>query len=434
MKHLLRCILIALIVLASTSVFFTGCGNSQPVTIPPSSISTPVDLPPVPPTESPKHPDYFMSHWIGGDEIYEHREEITKRVLEGYKATGERFQNIFDIYESASGSKFILSGLNLLPLEKDGTLSEFNWKRLRMPGTGDAIYKYDSDAEYNALMNNLLNFQSRIATSKVMQPSNTTERSANRETLSGRLETLNPREFYYVNNLPTEMTVGEGYVNLIELQKYAPFTYEIAEQSIGHIILKLYVGDTYRNYEFIADTQGDSSKVHTLEISNGPDKTDLVIIRTDGYNIRFMQDMYLNIDIPTLQTLIGFDVEVYEDLGIANIVTDEFDLCADYRMKQMVQTKKINIVPITTKPVTEEAKEIIEKQKEKGGNATYKDLADLAEHLFGPQRNTTPVDNKDSASIQVLDEKTKAEALDGKYITKETTEEINKEFAKMQGN
>lgn len=341
MKKFLRNALIGIMLAATVTTMFVGCGKNN-VTVPVDSSVV------VSQEESPGYADYgdanaetslYKVYWNDSDSVKESQEQKLIEAREGATVVegSTMFNGLFKMYQDEEGGQFIISNATRVYLTEDGKIPAQAMTELRLEGTGDRVYIRDTDIEVEAAKNAVNDFLRFVDGEQAGYEGRTQISKQSNEVKLLMSQATAAR----VNNMPSAQTISvyNGYVEVYSLLDAMSEMGYVSDFSAGYTTDEK-TGKDVMQFIATVNAVGNRFQVQiTVDMETGV----VMDARADGKDFSLEQagldDAKLNCDIPApglqvslqnVEDLFGWDIEVYADESVGepfiNIVTDNRDI------------------------------------------------------------------------------------------------------------
>lgn len=341
MKKFLRNALIGIMLAATVTTLFVGCGKNN-VTVPVDSSVV------VSQEESPGYADYgdanaetslYKVYWNDSDSVKESQEQKLIAAREGATVVegSTMFNGLFKVYQDAEGGQFIISNATRVYLTEDGKIPAQAMTELRLEGTGDRVYIRDTDIEVEAAKNAVNDFLRFVDGDQAGYEGRTQISKQSDEVKLLMSQATAAR----VNNMPSAQTISvyNGYVEVYSLLDAMSEMGYVSDFSAGYTTDEKTGKDVM---QFIATINAVGNHFQ-VQIDVDMETGVVMDAKADGKEFSLEQagldDAKLNCDIPApglqislqnVEDLFGWDIEVYADESVGepfiNIVTDNRDI------------------------------------------------------------------------------------------------------------
>ena len=341
MKKFLRNALIGIMLAATVTTLFVGCGKNN-VTVPVDSSVV------VSQEESPGYADYgdanaetslYKVYWNDSDSVKESQEQKLIEAREGATVVegSTMFNGLFKVYQDEEGAQFIISNATRVYLTEDGKVPAQAMTELRLEGTGDRVYIRDTDIEVEAAKNAVNDFL-RFVDGEQAGYEGRTQISKQSDEVKLLMSQATAAR---VNNMPSAQTISvyNGYVEVYSLLDAMSEMGYVSDFSAGYSTDEKTGKDVM---QFIATVNAVGNRFQ-VQIDVDMETGVVMDAKADGKDFSLEQagldDAKLNCDIPApglqislqnVEDLFGWDIEVYADESVGepfiNIVTDNRDI------------------------------------------------------------------------------------------------------------
>lgn len=340
MKKFLRNALIGVMLAATITTLFVGCGKGND-TIPADSSAI------VSQEESPGYADYgdtnaetslYKVYWKDNAAVKEDQEQKlvearqSATVVEG----STLFDGLFKVYQDEEGGQFIISNCSRVYLSEDGKVPAEAMTELRLEGTGDRVYIRDTDIEVEAAKNAVNDFM-RFVDGEQADYEGRTQISKQSDEVKLLMSQATAAR---VNNMPSAQTISvyNGYIELYSLLDAMSEMGYVSDYSAGYTT----DDDDKEFMEFLATVNAVGNHFATKVLVDM--ETGLITEAiADGKEFKLSQagvdENGLESEVPAqgvqislqdLEDFYGWDIEVYADESVGepfiNIVTDNRDI------------------------------------------------------------------------------------------------------------
>ncbi len=340
MKSFLRNSLIALMIAASITTFFTGCGKDKDKEVPTSTSST--QLQQFDPSigdfgSADKTPavSMYKHFWHDNDEVQKASSAKLKEAKEGATAVEGKSMlgDMFQVYADAEGNEFIISDCTRVYITEDGRIPAKDVATLRKEGTGERVYTRNSDIALTSALNALKDF-----TACCPEPQRGfDERNPIARMSEGDKKMIFESTAARINNMPAvdyTLSLNEGYISFTDLLS--------AMQELGYVKdYKMTSGEdseTGKETAVYSATVVTASTPFNVQIVADVETLEIISATTNDqkYEINQHKDdgvFSLAISLEDVEHFFGWDIEVYTDVNAGkpfiNIVTDNKDVAVD---------------------------------------------------------------------------------------------------------
>ena len=341
MKKFLRNALIGVMLAATITTLFVGCGKGND-TIPADSSAI------VSQEESPGYADYgdtnaetslYKVYWKDNAAVKENQEQKLVEARQGATVVegSTLFDGLFKVYQDEEGEQFIISNCSRVYLSEDGKVPAEAMTELRLEGTGDRVYIRDTDIEVEAAKNAVNDFM-RFVDGEQADYEGRTQISKQSDEVKLLMSQATAAR---VNNMPSAQTISvyNGYIELYSLLDAMSEMGYVSDYSAGYTTDE----ETGKEFmEFLATVNAVGNHFATKVLVDM--ETGLINEAiADGKEFKLSQagvdENGLESEVPAqgaqislqdLEDFYGWDIEVYADESVGepfiNIVTDNRDI------------------------------------------------------------------------------------------------------------
>lgn len=341
MKKFLRNALIGVMLAATITTLFTGCGKDN-ATIPADSSAI------VSQEESPGYAEFgdtnadatlYKVYWNDSDVVKESQEQKLIEAREGATVVegSTMFNGLFKVYQDEEGEQFIISNATRVYLTEDGQVPAQDMTELRLEGTGDRVYIRDTDIEVEAAKNAVNDFLRFVDGEQAGYDDRAPLSSQSDEVKLLISQATAAR----VNNMPAAQTISlyNGYVEVYSLLDTMSEMGYVSDFKAGYVTDEE-TGKDMMQFTATVNAVGNRFQVQiNVDIETGIVKN----AKADGKDFSLDQagldDAKVSSEIPAqglqislqnVEDLFGWDIEVYADETVGepfvNIVTDNRDI------------------------------------------------------------------------------------------------------------
>lgn len=340
MKKFLRNALIGVMLAATITTLFVGCGKGND-TIPADSSAI------VSQEESPGYADYgdtnaetslYKVYWKDNAAVKEDQEQKLVEARQGATVVegSTLFDGLFKVYQDEEGGQFIISNCSRVYLSEDGKVPAEAMTELRLEGTGDRVYIRDTDIEVEAAKNAVNDFM-RFVDGEQADYEGRTQISKQSDEVKLLMSQATAAR---VNNMPSAQTISvyNGYIELYSLLDAMSEMGYVSDFSAGYT-----TDDDGKEFmEFLATVNAVGNRFATKVLVDM--ETGIIAEAiADGKEFKLSQagvdENGLESEVPAqgvqislqdLEDFYGWDIEVYADESVGepfiNIVTDNRDI------------------------------------------------------------------------------------------------------------
>lgn len=341
MKKFLRNALIGVMLAATITTLFVGCGKGND-TIPADSSAI------VSQEESPGYADYgdtnaetslYKVYWKDNAAVKEDQEQKLVEARQGATVVegSTLFDGLFKVYQDEEGEQFIISNCSRVYLSEDGKVPAEAMTELRLEGTGDRVYIRDTDIEVEAAKNAVNDFM-RFVDGEQADYEGRTQISKQSDEVKLLMSQATAAR---VNNMPSAQTISvyNGYIELYSLLDAMSEMGYVSDYSAGYTTDE----ETGKEFmEFLATVNAVGNHFATKVLVDM--ETGLITEAiADGKEFKLSQSgvdenglesevpaQGVQISLQDLEDFYGWDIEVYADESVGepfiNIVTDNRDI------------------------------------------------------------------------------------------------------------
>lgn len=340
MKKFLRNALVGVMLAASITTLFVGCGKDN-ATVPADSSAI------VSQEESPGYADYgdtnaetslYKVYWNDSEAVKESQEQKLIEAREGATVVegSTLFDGLFKVYQDEDGEQFIISNANRVYLTEDGKVPAQDMTELRLEGTGDRVYIRDTDIEVEAAKNAVNDFM-RFVDGEQADYEGRSPISAQSDEVKLLISQATAAR---VNNMPAAQTISlyNGYVEVYSLLDTMSEMGYVSDFKAGYT-----TDDAGKEFmEFLATVNAVGNHFATKVLVDM--ETGIITEAiADGKEFKLSQSGVdanglesevpapgVQISLQDLEDFYGWDIEVYADENVGepfiNIVTDNRDI------------------------------------------------------------------------------------------------------------
>lgn len=340
MKKFLRNALVGVMLAATITTLFVGCGKDNEA-IPADSSAI------VSQEESPGYADYgdtnaetslYKVYWNDSAAVKEDQEQKLIEAREGATVVegSTMFNGLFKVYQDEDGEQFIISNCSRVYLTEDGKVPAQDMTELRLEGTGDRVYLRDTDIEVEAAKNAVNDFM-RFVDGEQAGYEDRAPISAQSDEVKLLISQATAAR---VNNMPAAQTISvyNGYVEVYSLLDAMSEMGYVSDFSAGYT-----TDDAGKEFmEFLATVNAVGNHFATKVLVDM--ETGIITEAiADGKEFSLSQSGVdenglesevpapgVQISLQDLEDFYGWDVEVYADESVGepfiNIVTDNRDI------------------------------------------------------------------------------------------------------------
>ena len=340
MKKFLRNALVGVMLAATITTLFVGCGKGNDA-IPADSSAI------VSQEESPGYADYgdtnaetslYKVYWNDNATVKEDQEQKLIEAREGATVVegSTMFNGLFKVYQDEDGEQFIISNATRVYLTEDGKVPAKDMTELRLEGTGDRVYLRDTDIEVEAAKNAVNDFM-RFVDGEQAGYDDRAPISAQSDEVKLLISQATAAR---VNNMPAAQTISvyNGYIELYSLLDAMSEMGYVSDFSAGYT-----TDDAGKEFmEFLATVNAVGNHfatkvlvdmetgIITEAIADGKEFS----LSQSGVDANGLESEVpapgVQISLQDLEDFYGWDIEVYADESVGepfiNIVTDNRDI------------------------------------------------------------------------------------------------------------